>query len=111
MQSTPNTQVQRIADAGDDPRAGARPRSTRRADRPPRRAGRATKPLSPGHRNPESIVLAKLISAVSGDKYMIGAHPPTRPPAHPPTRPRGIARHSDVVTRDDHGLVRVNHDG
>ena len=47
-------------------------------------------------------MLAKLISAVSGDKYMIGAHPP--------------AWHSDaatreMATRDGDGLSRVNHDG
>ena len=31
---------------------------------------------SPGRRNPGSIVLAKLLSAVRGDKYMVDAYPP-----------------------------------
>ena len=40
-------------------------------------ASGTTKPASsPGRRNPASIVLAKLLSAVRGDKYMVDAYPP-----------------------------------
>jgi hypothetical protein len=31
---------------------------------------------SPGRRNPASIVLARLLSAIRGDKYMVDAYPP-----------------------------------
>jgi hypothetical protein len=43
---------------------------------PPTASG-TTKPASPpGRRNPASIVLAKLLSAIRGDKYMVDAYPP-----------------------------------
>jgi hypothetical protein len=40
-------------------------------------ASGTTKPASlPGRRNPASIVLAKLLSAMRGDKHMVDAYPP-----------------------------------
>jgi hypothetical protein len=40
-------------------------------------ASGTTKPASsPGRRNPASIVLARLLSAIRGDKYMVDAYPP-----------------------------------
>jgi hypothetical protein len=43
----------------------------------PSTASGTTKPASsPGRRNPASIVLAKLLSTIRGDKYMVDAYPP-----------------------------------
>ena len=43
----------------------------------PSTARGTTKPASsPGRRNPASIVLAKLLSTIRGDKYMVDAYPP-----------------------------------
>ena len=67
---------------------------TRRTGQPP--AGRATKLLpAPGQRNPVSIVLARVMRVIRGDRYMIDAYPP--------------AWHSDAPARDSAGLVRQNH--
>jgi hypothetical protein len=63
-----------------------------------RAAGRATKSFSsPGRRNPVSIVLAKLLGVIRGDKYMVDAYLP--------------AWHGDATTRDGNGLVRPHRDG
>jgi hypothetical protein len=73
----------------DDP---AKP--TRRSGQPA--ANRATSLLwSSGKRSAVSIVLAKLRSAIRGDKYTIDAYPP--------------AGHGDVTTRDGDRLARPNH--
>jgi hypothetical protein len=69
---------------------------TRRAGRPP--AGRATKLVSsPGQRNPVRILLAKSMSVIRGDKYMIDAYQPAWP--------------SDPDTRDNDEPGRPNHHG
>jgi hypothetical protein len=69
---------------------------TRRAGGPP--AGRASKLLSsPGRRIPVRILLAKLMSVIRGDKYMIDAYLP--------------AWSSDPDTRDNDGPGRPNHHG
>ena len=60
-----------------------------------------TKPASsPGRRNPASIVLAKLLSVIRGDKYMVDAYPPawrdpaaTPADAQPARRRAGADRH------------------
>jgi hypothetical protein len=49
---------------------------------PAPRSGPARKrATSPGGRNPVGIVLAKLLSAIRGDKHMAGAYPATRRPS------------------------------
>jgi hypothetical protein len=39
-------------------------------------SGTTTPASSPGRRNPASIVLAKLLGAIRGDKHMVDAYPP-----------------------------------
>jgi hypothetical protein len=50
---------------------------------------------SPGRRNPASIVLARLLSAIRGDKYMVDAYPPAWHRAV-------AARAADQVTEPSH---------
>ena len=55
----------------DDPGAGG--------ERPPAASptsGTAMPASSPGRRNPARSLLAKLLSAIRGDKYMVDAYPP-----------------------------------
>jgi hypothetical protein len=52
---------------------------------------------SPGRRNPASIVLAKLLSAIRGDKHMVDAYPP--------------AWHGAVAARAGAEVTRPSHDG
>jgi hypothetical protein len=52
---------------------------------------------SPGRRNPASIVLAKLLSAIRGDKYMVDAYPP--------------AWHGAVAARARDEVTQPSHDG
>jgi hypothetical protein len=62
------------------------------------KASATTKPASSrGGRNPASIVLAKLLSVIRGDKYLVGAYPP--------------AWHSATALHDGDDVVRQNHDG
>jgi hypothetical protein len=49
----------------------------------------------PGRRNPASIVLARLLSAIRGDKYMVDAYPPAWHRAV-------AARAADQVTQPSH---------
>jgi hypothetical protein len=93
-------------ESSDSPAPGIIPEPVRVKDEPtaptrrpgPPSAGRATEPLSSvGQRNPVSIMLAKLLGVIRGDKYMVDAYPP--------------AWHSDSATRDGDGLARPNHDG
>jgi hypothetical protein len=56
--------------------------------------GRAS---SPGRRNPASIVLAKLLSAMRGDKYMVDAYPP--------------AWHGAAAARTGDDVTQPSHDG
>jgi hypothetical protein len=51
--------------------------------------------LSPGRRNPASIVLARLLSIIRGDKYMVDAYPPA-------WRGAAAARSGDDVTQPSH---------
>ena len=55
------------------------------------RSGAASEPAtSRGRRNPVRIVLARLLSAIRGDKYMADAYPPT-------PRPSAAAREAGEV--------------
>jgi hypothetical protein len=57
-----------------------------------------TKPASsPGRRNPANIVLARLLSAIRGDKYMVDAYPP--------------AWHRAVAARAADQVTQPSHDG
>ena len=59
-------------------------------------ASGTTKPASsPGRRNPASIALARLLSALRGDKYMVDAYPPAWHGA-------AAARAGDEVTPPSH---------
>jgi hypothetical protein len=51
----------------------------------------------PGRRNPASIVLARLLSAIRGDKYMVDAYPP--------------AWHRAVAARAAHQVTQPSHNG
>jgi hypothetical protein len=53
--------------------------------------------LSPGRRNPASIVLAKLLSAIRGDTYMVDAYPP--------------AWHGAAAARTGDDVTQPSHDG
>ena len=56
-----------------------------------------TKPASSAdRRNPASLLLAKLLSVIRGDKYLVGAYPP--------------AWHSATALRDGDHVVRQNND-
>jgi hypothetical protein len=62
------------------------------------KASAPTEPASsPGRRNPASTVLAKLLSVIRGDKYLVGAYPPDW--------------HSATALRDGDDAVGQNHDG
>lgn len=65
-----------------------------RADR--RAAGRANKPAT-GKPTPLSVVLAKALSAIRGDKYMVGAYPPEW--------------HGNAATRNGGIVLRSSHNG
>jgi hypothetical protein len=59
-------------------------------------ASGTTKPASsPGRRNPASIALARVLSALRGDKYMVDAYPPAWAGA-------AAARAGDEVTPPSH---------
>jgi hypothetical protein len=49
---------------------------------------------SPGRRNPASSALARLLSVIRGDKYMVGAYPP-RPETAAGTRAGDVGNNHD----------------
>ena len=56
----------------------------------------ASRPPAPGGRELVRFVLRKVMSALRGDKYMVGAYPPDW--AAPPTRPDEAPRSNDTAT-------------
>lgn len=44
----------------------------------PTREPTGSRPIDESNRNPVSRLLAKLLSALRGDKYMVGAYPPPK---------------------------------
>jgi hypothetical protein len=63
----------------------------------PTASGTTMPASSPGRRNPASIVLAKLLSAIRGDKYMVDANPP--------------AWHGAAAARTGDDVTQPTHDG
>jgi hypothetical protein len=91
-------------ESNDSPAPGVIPEPVRVHDQPAvptrrvaRRAAVRAPKRPPGQRHPVRIILAKVLSVIHGEKYMVGAFPP--------------AGHGDAATRNGDGLFRPNHQG